>query len=804
MSWPLLVVLVATDATGALVQSKAGLAAVAAYEANTPGRAARLAKKALANDDLDPLERDALLFVRGLGLERSGNRTLGAQAFASIANSQVLDGLDGHLSYFRARNARRENPQDEAVLALLERTPLEGRYGPEARTLWVRTLLAQGEIDAAHELALETADEMRFGRREPESLMLLAQCKERLAVVHIRAKQWRESRALRREAAGLYRRVEVLWPHYPIAGRAREERERLGGHGIEPAPADLERLLERARRYHARALPRNAFELIQQIRILLPVGPRHRARYELDLLEGELSFRLRRFRRSYKLLREVKRRAPDDELRARAGLTLGALFARRAYDPAIAEYLSVGNGFPDTASAPKGFLNAAELARRKGDEASATAAFEHCVVRYPDAPEAARARWALAWMDYGRGDLDAAAARLDTLLAEVDEAALPKTSERRFYERARYWRARIRGARGDKADAIADYLRLLEAHPLDYYGLMAARRLAAAGALPAPTTRAVAAEPGARHPEIAAAEIYVRIGLYSEARSTLYAMRRDALSGLDRRAGARLWLEMGDYRRSHRMAPVPWAGGVPHFDPNDPIDAKLAYPRAFSEVVEGPLRDPGVDPWLFYALMRAESAFDPDARSPAGALGLTQVIRKTAYRTARRLRLRPFSYSMLYQPEKSVQVGSAYLARLLEAFGGHPALALAAYNAGEEAVARWVRARGHLPMDAFLEEVPYAETNRYVRKVLSFYGVYRALYEGSAAPQLVMDDTIAPATLARARAAKDDLSALWQPLHTPKAGRAKTDTTLTLTPGQAPPEGGDDGGEGRGKPVITQ
>lgn len=209
-------------------------------------------------------------------------------------------------------------------------------------------------------------------------------------------------------------------------------------------------------------------------------------------------------------------------------------------------------------------------------------------------------------------------------------------------------------------------------------------------------------------------------------------------------AAAALWLALGDPARGHRMAPVPWEGGLPGgLEGRFGTAARLAYPRALQEAVEGPARDPRVPPALLYALIRAESGFDPEARSPAGALGLTQVVAPTARRIARRIGLKRFRFRHLRRPEVAIRIGSAYLGLLLERYGGSVPLALAAYNAGEPRVDAWIARRGADPLDVFLEEIPFRETHRYVRKVLTSYGIYRTLYEG-AHPPLDLAPTVPP------------------------------------------------------------
>jgi soluble lytic murein transglycosylase len=130
---------------------------------------------------------------------------------------------------------------------------------------------------------------------------------------------------------------------------------------------------------------------------------------------------------------------------------------------------------------------------------------------------------------------------------------------------------------------------------------------------------------------------------------------------------------------------------------------------------------------LLQALMREESALDAEAVSPAGAIGLTQLMLPTARQVARRLKLPPPDRAGLMEPATSIRIGAAYLGDLLARFGGSEALALAAYNAGENAVGRWRAAGPGLPLDEFVEEIPYDETRGYVKRVLRSYASYRLL-----------------------------------------------------------------------------
>ena len=155
-------------------------------------------------------------------------------------------------------------------------------------------------------------------------------------------------------------------------------------------------------------------------------------------------------------------------------------------------------------------------------------------------------------------------------------------------------------------------------------------------------------------------------------------------------------------------------------------DPGVRYPLAYSEPVLRETRDQGPDPALVYGVIRRESAFDAEIRSPAGALGLMQIMPATGAELARRLGERWQSERALLDPAINVRYGSVYLRDLLDRYAGRWPLAAAAYNAGPARVDRWLPPDRALPADIWIETIPYGETRHYVAAVLGYALVYRA------------------------------------------------------------------------------
>jgi len=156
---------------------------------------------------------------------------------------------------------------------------------------------------------------------------------------------------------------------------------------------------------------------------------------------------------------------------------------------------------------------------------------------------------------------------------------------------------------------------------------------------------------------------------------------------------------------------------------------KMLYPAPYTDIIRKHASARGLDPRFLLAVMRQESAFRSDATSNVAARGLMQFISSTSERIARELKLSGFEQDELYDPHTSILFGSQYLADLFLIFPEKPEAVAAAYNAGEDNMARWLaRSRSDLP-EQYVPEIAYAQSKDYVYRVMSNYRMYRLLYD---------------------------------------------------------------------------
>lgn len=439
-------------------------------------------------------------------------------------------------------------------------------------------------------------------------------------------------------------------------------------------------------------------------------------------------------------------------------------------ETAIKRYALVEKKHPDHSYADDARLRQAEEYRDLGDQAAVTRLLSSIPTKYPKGDMRAEAMWRLGWRAYKDRKYREA---LRWLKKQIQ--AKPIDDNYWAEGQAQYWIGRSYGKLGDRAKALASYEQAIELYPLGYYALLAlnriretdparytavAARIAAppAGYDPAAEPFHFKQRPEYKSPGFAAALEFLRLGLGSQAQRQLAAVGfrlprgRDALTSADdidkTWAMAFLYDQAGSYSQSHWVTrwhvldyKRRWPVG------HNKVRWRIGYPTAWWPLLDRHATKHGFPTELLIAFVREESAFDPLQESFANAIGLTQMIRPTARRFAKGTGIR-VSRDTLRDPDKNVTIGARFLNFLYERFDKRVALVVPSYNAGEGATDRWLRERGDWAQDEWAEEIPYDETRRYSKRVLSTYFVYSYLKDGSIP---VMPNDIPAAAVERAK-----------------------------------------------------
>jgi soluble lytic murein transglycosylase len=481
-------------------------------------------------------------------------------------------------------------------------------------------------------------------------------------------------------------------------------------------------------------------------------------------------------------------RAGNRDLHAKALYQGARCYAsQNLRDQAVARYKRIEAEHGDHSYADDARVRQAELATDAGDDAAAAVLLAEVPKLYPKGDLLNEALWRLAFASWRAGKDDEALGWLDQNLRLI-----PREEIWYAEGRALYWKGRVLERQGKADEARVFYERAAREYPLSVYALLGLTRLksvdaGAEKALVASLRDGIhdvpawkfAARPLFGDPGFLRAVELARLGQGADARRELN--RLGLATSADKRAGVKgnddedlLWITAilldrgGAWAASHSI-PRYGVSGYRLEYPRALNEAKwkISYPRAFPALVAKNAKANALPEWLQLAIMREESAFSPRIESFANAVGLTQMLVKTAKRFSNGA---PVTREVLMDPAKNVELGSRFLGFLWKRFNSTPPLTIAGYNAGESAVERWLTERGTLSMDEFMETIPYDETRNYTKRVLASYFAYSWLYGESPVPTV---------PLAAARPAAPDRKAAPVPA---SATAAAAGSSTTPTP----------------------
>lgn len=299
--------------------------------------------------------------------------------------------------------------------------------------------------------------------------------------------------------------------------------------------------------------------------------------------------------------------------------------------------------------------------------------------------------------------------------------------------RGAYWAGRAAEAGGITNRAITQkWYGVAAEHFTTFYGQLALNRLAApTGPIrePAPNSQDITAFNS--HEMVRLVRMLAELGQEDLAETFLEKLMIDAEGEANWALIAKLTIEVGRSDLSVRVAKKAIRDGV--------VLTRTGYPS-----LPVPLDVP-TDPALVHAVIRQESAFDPTAISGAGARGLMQLMPATAKGLARQMKVRHSRSRLISDPAHNLNLGSAYLAQLIDNFDGSIVLALAAYNAGPSRVNRWLVENGDpressiLDAVDWVETIPYSETRNYVQRVLENLPIYGYRLQDEFEPLKIVD-----------------------------------------------------------------
>ena len=170
------------------------------------------------------------------------------------------------------------------------------------------------------------------------------------------------------------------------------------------------------------------------------------------------------------------------------------------------------------------------------------------------------------------------------------------------------------------------------------------------------------------------------------------------------------------------------ATGIYNIFNSDWFQKKYIFPFLYQEAIYTYALERDLDPYLVAGVIRAESKFISEARSPKGALGLMQIMPETGHWIAEQTNHKEFTTAELLDPDINIRFGTWYLASLKKEFAGNEVLILAAYNGGRGNVKQWMQRYGWSDDFAEIEQIPFRETKEYVEKVLYNKKRYQELY----------------------------------------------------------------------------
>jgi soluble lytic murein transglycosylase len=584
------------------------------------------------------------------------------------------------------------------------------------QSIWVHPAeLQRAKIDLAEKRYTQASEALRSLRTEKgvrpeivdEAIFLQAQAQE--AVTDLS------------QAHGLYSELRTLFPRSRWAAPARSALQRLRekypdqfGLNTAQAIADEGDRLVREREY-------SEAEVLFKKLLGNNSEPNFRLRILTKLTDLYLSVRKRN--EAIPLLEQTARDYPKSPEAPKALYQIGQILWNRHDNAQALDYFrQVMERYPTSPYFERSRYAAADIYESFGRKQEAIALYTSIMKSFPNSQVHDDAASRLAWLYYRDGDWRQASTAFQSLAAHAKENALRTAGM--------YWQGRSAEKLGDEETAVRIYRQIVDGSEESYYQALALRALGRMGIAVEEPKIGTLPTGTETDPPMSAAITYHLSRARELSAISLHRLAVAELNEVERLSKKHSLLRpllMHEYFSNQAYG---LSLAIANQLPSSQSERNLyRFPLAYWEMIQQKAQERELDPYLILALIRQESLFDAQARSPAAALGLMQLLPSTASRVAKQIGVSPPSNEQLFQPEINLVLGTQYLKDLLQRYSNDWFKAIAAYNAGEAAVDRWEKEILTDDAEEFVERIPYLETRGYVKLVMRNHRIYKRLYD---------------------------------------------------------------------------
>jgi len=522
-------------------------------------------------------------------------------------------------------------------------------------------------------------------------------------------------------AINLYRQIFVRLPFSPESQDARTSLQTLNA-----GPSAGERKLHadalfNAKRYSEASTEYDAIKNDQSLS--------QADRDALDIYSAVCSLKLKHLSRS---AAEKLPNTGDDS--AALKLYILAEISRNEGDTAghTATLQQMEQRFPRSRWLEEALYSGGNMYLIKRDSEQAIAHYSKLVELFPNSTYAPSSHWRMAWLNYRIRNHQEAARLMDEQIVKFPMSQEAPT--------ALYWRGRIYEDTEHNPGQAANYFTALSNTYRNYYYATLARKelqklgtqatvtpAAALSSVRAPSAPTLIAALPENDPHLIKAKLLANAALNEYIAPEIQASGTASQWGA--LAEAQIYSSYGENVRA--LQAIKRGGGGLYTLPVHEVPTEywsLLFPRPYWTDLTSSAAAQNLDPYLVASLIRQESEFNPGAVSRANAMGLMQLLPGVGKQEARRIGLSHFTTNSLFNPVINLRLGTSNLRQALNRWNNTPEYALAAYNAGDVPVKKWVNENNYNDLPEFVESIPYTETRDYVQSILRNREIYRQLY----------------------------------------------------------------------------